>query len=85
IRMSALGHKQTFAVQKGMSALPPIADMKISLLHGAFLFETRTKAVFCFGVSVETRYMTALKGILRVGRTGGAANFATRVRSTTAR
>ncbi|MGA9515588.1 MAG: hypothetical protein WBV51_18775, partial [Pseudolabrys sp.] len=64
--MSALGHKQTFAVQKGMSALPPIADMKI--LHGAFLFETRTKAVFCFGVSVETRYMTALKGILRVGR-----------------
>ena len=42
--------------------------MKISLLHGAFLFETRTKAVFCFGVSVETRYMTALKGILRVGR-----------------
>ena len=25
--MSTLGHKQTFAVQKGMSALPPIADM----------------------------------------------------------
>ena len=25
--MSALGHKRTFAVQKGMSALPPIADM----------------------------------------------------------
>ena len=25
--MSALGHKQTFAVQKVMSALPPIADM----------------------------------------------------------
>ena len=25
--MSALGQKQTFAVQKGMSALPPIADM----------------------------------------------------------
>ena len=25
--MSALGHKQTFAVQNGMSALPPIADM----------------------------------------------------------
>ena len=25
--MSALGHKQTFAVQKGMSALPPKADM----------------------------------------------------------
>ena len=25
--MSALGQKQTFAVQKGMSALPPKADM----------------------------------------------------------
>ena len=25
--MSALGHKQTFAVQNGTSALPPIADM----------------------------------------------------------
>ena len=27
---SALGQKQTFAVQKGMSALPPIADMCIA-------------------------------------------------------
>jgi hypothetical protein len=25
--MSALGHKRTFAVQSGMSALPPKADM----------------------------------------------------------
>ena len=25
--MSALGQKQTFAVQKGMSALPPIATL----------------------------------------------------------
>ena len=25
--MSALGQKRTYAVQKGMSALPPIADM----------------------------------------------------------
>ena len=25
--MSALGHKRTYAVQKGMSALPPKADM----------------------------------------------------------
>jgi hypothetical protein len=25
--MSALGHKQTFAVQNVMSALPPIADI----------------------------------------------------------
>jgi hypothetical protein len=26
--MSALGQKQTFALQKGMSALPPIADIR---------------------------------------------------------
>ena len=26
-RMSALGHKRTFAAQNGMSALPPKADM----------------------------------------------------------
>ena len=31
--MSALGHKQTFAVQNGMSALPPIADMCSALAH----------------------------------------------------
>ena len=29
--MSALGHKQTFAVQKGMSALPPKADIRSAL------------------------------------------------------
>ena len=28
--MSALGHKRTFAVQKGMSALPPKADIRES-------------------------------------------------------
>jgi hypothetical protein len=27
-KMSALGHKQTYAVQKGTSALPPIATTK---------------------------------------------------------
>ena len=29
--MSALGHKQTFAVQKGMSALSPKADIRGAL------------------------------------------------------
>jgi hypothetical protein len=29
-KMSALGHKQTFAMQKGMSALPPKADMSVA-------------------------------------------------------
>ena len=31
--MSALGQKQTFAVQNGMSALPPIADMCSATRH----------------------------------------------------
>ena len=35
--MSALGHKQTFAAQKGMSALPPRADMCGALGHVRFV------------------------------------------------
>ena len=31
--MSALGQKQTFAVQNGVSALPPKADMCVALAH----------------------------------------------------
>ncbi|MGB8068435.1 MAG: hypothetical protein WCF38_12170, partial [Pseudolabrys sp.] len=36
--MSALGHKRTFAVQKGMSALPLIADIGLAIrgLHSLF-------------------------------------------------
>ena len=36
-RMSALGHKQTFAVQNVMSALPPKADMCSALAHVRFV------------------------------------------------
>ena len=35
--MSALGHKQTFAAQQPMSALPPIADIGRRLLHVRFV------------------------------------------------
>jgi hypothetical protein len=35
--MSALGHKRTFAVQNGMSALPPKADMCGALAHVCFV------------------------------------------------
>jgi hypothetical protein len=35
--MSALGQKQTFAVQNAMSALPPIADMCSALGHVRFV------------------------------------------------
>ena len=31
--MSALGHKQTFAVQRHMSALPPKADIRRGLFN----------------------------------------------------
>ena len=34
--MSALGHKRTFAVQNGMSALAPKADMCGALTHVRF-------------------------------------------------
>ena len=34
--MSALGHEQTFAVQKGMSALAPKADMCVALAYVRF-------------------------------------------------
>ena len=35
--MSALGQKQTFAAQKGMSASPPKADMCGALAHVRFV------------------------------------------------
>ena len=35
--MSALGHKRTFAVQNGMSALPPTADICSAQAHVRFV------------------------------------------------
>ena len=37
--MSALGHKRTFAVQTGMSALPPKADICSAIVHVRFVPE----------------------------------------------
>jgi hypothetical protein len=37
VGMSALGHKQTFAVQNGMSALAPKADMCDAPAHARFV------------------------------------------------
>ena len=39
--MSALGQKQTFAPQNGMSALPPEATAKADLRHVCFTPESR--------------------------------------------
>jgi hypothetical protein len=36
--MSALGHKQTYALQKAMSALPPIATAKATSATGQVRF-----------------------------------------------
>jgi hypothetical protein len=40
--MPALGHKQTFAVQNGMSALPPKADMGSVVSATLFADQART-------------------------------------------
>src|SRR5262245_22561178 len=41
--MSALGQKQTCAVQKGMSALPPIATAKADCRKGSCLLYSRKR------------------------------------------
>ena len=41
--MSALGQKQTYAVQKGMSALPPIATAKADMTIAACLLYPRKR------------------------------------------
>jgi hypothetical protein len=45
--MSALGQKQTFAVQKGMSALPPIATAKADFRKRSCLLYPESKDVQC--------------------------------------
>jgi hypothetical protein len=42
--MSALGHKRTYAVQKGMSALPPIATAKADIAQ--LIVRVAAKAIF---------------------------------------
>jgi hypothetical protein len=44
--MSALGHKRTFAVQNGMSALPPIADICSATRDVRFVPETEVAESF---------------------------------------
>ena len=53
--MSALGRKQTYAVQKGMSALPPIATLIASFGMSALQLRlsdaaTRQDPQICFGI-----------------------------------
>ena len=43
LRMSALGQKQTFAAQKGMSALTPKADMCSATRHVCFVPKADTR------------------------------------------
>jgi hypothetical protein len=54
--MSALGQKQTFAVQKDMSALPPKADIRRQsvLCHKRTFLPTQTKFQFLYRSSTAT-------------------------------
>ena len=45
--MSALGQKQTFAVQKGMSALTPKADMCAATTDVRFVPEADIREMMC--------------------------------------
>ena len=49
--MSALGHKQTYAMQKGMSALPPIATAKADMCSAGGYVRFGPKADFCDATS----------------------------------
>ena len=49
--MSALGQKQTCAVQNGMSALPPIADMCGALAHVRFVPKADIARLFLLLIS----------------------------------
>jgi hypothetical protein len=57
--MSALGHKQTFAGQKGMSALPPKADMCSALAHVRYV----PKADICSALGRVTTLLSATRPI----------------------
>ena len=45
--MSALGHQQTYAVQKGMSAVLPIATAKADMRNGHVRFTPESRHVRC--------------------------------------
>jgi hypothetical protein len=53
--MSALGHKRTFAVQKGMSALLPKADMCGALAHVCFVTKAGIPAYSITSSTMEIR------------------------------
>src|SRR4030095_8858924 len=59
--MSALGHKRTYAVDKGMSALPPIATAKADFRTRSCLLYPRKRtcavalAYVCFGPIADIR------------------------------
>ena len=66
--MSALGHKRTFAAQKGMSVLPPKADMCDA-----------TEDV-CFVPKADINYMSgaaAIAGVRGVALSAGPAALTT--------
>ena len=58
--MSALGHKRTYAVQKGMSALPPKADIRergrlVPQKSGAMPGRSQREISFWLGAPLHSR------------------------------
>ena len=62
--MSALGHKQTFAVQIGMSALPPKADIVPTIADVRFV-NSRHRVLLDhpFGASVQREWCRQTEGL----------------------
>jgi hypothetical protein len=63
--MSALGQKQTFAVQDVMSALPPKADMCGALAHVRFVPEADIHRTSCASVALASHLNSRCLGHLR--------------------
>jgi hypothetical protein len=51
--MSALGHKQTYAPQKTMSALPPMATAKADMLQMLMSAPPPPKADMCSALAIR--------------------------------
>ena len=58
--MSALGQKRTFAAQKGMSALPPKADMCSALGHVRFVPIADIRATYSISFFLVIRPLRSL-------------------------
>jgi hypothetical protein len=71
--MSALGHKRTFAVQKGMSALPPKADINRHICACISPTDFMTVHALAKSTSSVAHGLAPFQGHAAAGAAGGAA------------